>query len=139
MEENKFRNKSFVIETYKWPIDLYYGKPDDVKEFVENKYKVRFDNFDSYCGGYTAQMEKKTSKYKELNIFFFISSDKETCSADNWIHSVHHEAIHTAWFILDYVGVKIDAENHEALTYLESHIASKVYEQILKWKKEDQK
>lgn len=35
---------------------------------------------------------------------------------------IAHEVIHASWFILDEAGVKIDADNHEALTYLVGYI-----------------
>ncbi len=138
MEEKNFKNYKFMVPMYGWPIDLYYGKASDVKEYVENKWGVCFDNFDGYCNGYTSIMGKLCKNHKELNMFFFISSETEKFSPEsgvNGIHTIHHEAIHCAWFILDYVGVHISEENHEALTYLEGYIAKTVHNKILQWKK----
>lgn len=39
---------------------------------------------------------------------------------------IAHEAVHLAMFILDWVGVKVDAENHEALAYLVEHIVRNI-------------
>jgi hypothetical protein len=40
---------------------------------------------------------------------------------------IAHEAIHLAYRLLEHVGVEIDADNHEALTYLVTWIMEKFY------------
>lgn len=40
---------------------------------------------------------------------------------------IAHESIHAAIFVLDNAGVKIDPDNHEALTYLAESIVRKVW------------
>ena len=35
---------------------------------------------------------------------------------------VMHEAIHSAWDVLNHVGIRVDHDNHEALTYLAEYI-----------------
>jgi len=42
------------------------------------------------------------------------------------IKTAVHESVHCAWDILDAVGVKLDAENNEALAYLTEYIFDKV-------------
>jgi hypothetical protein len=37
-----------------------------------------------------------------------------------------HEAIHAAYSILDYAHVKVDSDNHEALTYLVGYIMEEI-------------
>lgn len=37
-----------------------------------------------------------------------------------------HECVHCGWHILDDVGVDLDADNHEALTYLVGWLAEEV-------------
>ena len=136
MEEKDFNNMKFMVPMYDWPIDLYYGKPSKVKQYLAEKFNIEFDTFDDYCNGYTAIMEKHGRKHKEINMFFFVNSlDPRSLGLKDVVHTIHHESIHSAWFILDYIGIKIDADNHEALTYLEGYIASRVYDQISKWKK----
>lgn len=39
---------------------------------------------------------------------------------------VSHECTHLAIFVLDYVGITIDADNHEALCYLQEYLLKKV-------------
>lgn len=43
---------------------------------------------------------------------------------------VAHEAIHSAYRMLEYVGVEVDPDNHEALTYLVTWIMEQFYEQF---------
>lgn len=43
---------------------------------------------------------------------------------------VCHEAIHAAWAILDMVGVKVKARNHEALAYLAGHIFKDCHDRL---------
>lgn len=42
------------------------------------------------------------------------------------ICTVVHECLHMAWFVLDYVGVEIDQDNHEALAYLQEHLVKQL-------------
>jgi len=39
---------------------------------------------------------------------------------------ISHECMHLAMFVLDYVGVDISPDNHEALCYLQEYILKKV-------------
>ncbi|WP_093320200.1 hypothetical protein [Thorsellia anophelis] len=41
-------------------------------------------------------------------------------------HVISHESIHAAWVILENAGVKLDANNHEALTYLSDWVVKQV-------------
>ena len=43
---------------------------------------------------------------------------------------VCHESIHAAWSILDMVGVKVKAKNHEALAYLAGHIFKECHDRL---------
>lgn len=40
-----------------------------------------------------------------------------------------HECVHTAWHVLDHVGIKVSADNHEALAYTTDWI----YGECKKW------
>lgn len=40
--------------------------------------------------------------------------------------TVTHECIHAAWDVLDWAGIKVDRDNHEALAYVAGFIAGKV-------------
>lgn len=41
-----------------------------------------------------------------------------------------HECVHAAWHVLDYAGVEVDYENHEALAYLVDHIFKEGYQYL---------
>lgn len=43
---------------------------------------------------------------------------------------VCHEAIHAAWHILDFSGVSVTADNHEALAYLTDFIVRQIGKRI---------
>lgn len=129
----ELRHKRILIPIYSHIVELYYGDGKDFEDTILKKYNCSFDNFDRYTNGYSAILEKNTGKYDELHLILFLSSfdnpDKKL------VHTIHHEAIHTAYFILDRVGVKISEDNHETLTYLSGYIAQEVDDQIDKWKK----
>ena len=42
--------------------------------------------------------------------------------------TIVHECLHLAYYALDYAGVKHDSYNHEALTYLQTHLIEQVLE-----------
>ena len=39
---------------------------------------------------------------------------------------VCHECLHLGFFVLECKGVEVDAQNHEALAYLQDHLASQI-------------
>lgn len=136
MEEKEIKLWSCAINIpiYGNIINLYYGDPNEFVDAIKNKYKCRFDNFDNFCEGYCAFLEKTAGKYTEQHIVFYIKNT-EIPGNKKKIHTIHHEAIHAAWFILDNAGIKLGEDNHEPLTYLEGYIAEKVDDIIEKWKK----
>lgn len=133
-EKNNIKIKRIPIPIYGDKVELFYGSNDAFIEVIRDKYKYTFDNFDSYVNGYSCVLEKTTGKYTDILMIIFIREDVIPGTRDK-IHTIHHESIHVAWNILGRVGVKIDEDNHETLTHLEGYIASKVYDQIEKWKK----
>lgn len=38
------------------------------------------------------------------------------------ILTIAHEALHIAWYLLEFKGVKVDMNNHEALAYLQQYV-----------------
>lgn len=54
---------------------------------------------------------------------------------DSTSFTVSHEALHMAVFILDFVGVKYDADNHEALAYFHEYLFRRVSEEMGRKKK----
>jgi len=133
-EKTILEYKRISIPVYGDIVELYYGEPDDFSDMLLKKYKCTLDNFNGYCQGYSCILEKTTGKITNIMMVLFVSSDVLPSSLKK-VHTIHHEAIHVAWNILDRVGIKIDESNHEALTYLSGYIASRADEQIDKWKK----
>lgn len=133
-KEIKLWSCKIDIPIYGNIIYLYYGDPDAFIDAVKKEYKCTFDNFDGYCEGYCAFLEKSVGKYTHQHILFYIKG-VEIAGNKKKIHTIHHEAIHAAWFILDNAGIKLSEDNHEPLTYLEGFIAEKVDDIIEKWKK----
>ena len=48
--------------------------------------------------------------------------------------TIVHEAVHLSWYILESVGIKVTAENHEAQAYLVEFLVKKIKEVIKKAK-----
>ena len=42
------------------------------------------------------------------------------------IRTIYHECLHTGWHVLAFLGIEVDADNHEVLAYLQSHLADEV-------------
>ena len=63
-------------------------------------------------------------------VMFTIFADKD----DFNLGTLVHECVHCAMFILGNRGVEIDADNHEALTYLTQHLFEKCHEIYLRTK-----
>lgn len=53
----------------------------------------------------------------------------------DWVCTASHECVHMGYYVLDYVGVKHDAENHEALAYLQGWLLGEVMAAYAKWRK----
>jgi len=132
-EKNNIKYKRIYIPVYGDRLELFYGSGEEFIDILKSKFKCTVDNFDAYTQGYSCFLEKQTGKYTDILMLIFIREDMMP-GAMHYVHTVHHESIHVAWNILERVGVKVDEANHEALTYLEGYIASKVYDQIEKWK-----
>lgn len=72
--------------------------------------------------------------YPEQPADLFFAVDTEQYVNDDRVdypdlmNAVSHEALHMTWFILDNVGVDIDADNHESSTYLMGYLVKKYLE-----------
>jgi hypothetical protein len=70
-------------------------------------------------------------KDEKQNVRFFIIIDEKDLEDT----TIEHELIHLTWDILDYCGIVITPDNHEAMTYLFEHLlkqcreAAKEYQQ----------
>lgn len=59
--------------------------------------------------------------YSDFSVSMVFSEDH----LDNR-NTLAHETLHAAWRVLDMVGVKLEADNHEALAYLVGWIAAEL-------------
>ena len=55
------------------------------------------------------------------------------------IETIFHESLHTAWYVLDNHGIKIDIDNHETLTYLQGYLANEIIKYSKKYLKKKEK
>jgi hypothetical protein len=42
-----------------------------------------------------------------------------------------HESLHAAWYLLEWKGIKVDADNHEALAYSQAHLFRRLMEESM--------
>lgn len=66
--------------------------------------------------GYSATFENQSGQ-----LAFAMMVPEHYCE-----ETVYHEALHIAWFVLDEAGVKVTADNHEMLAYMQGSIAHMV-------------
>lgn len=120
MEKLKTKNKKcslykIEIPVYNDYILVYMAKDveDAIKE-VEDEYDVSFTNSDMFAA-LTTTLKKKGREV----VILMMPTD-----ASNKV--IAHESVHLAWDILDSHYVKVDADNHEALTYLVEYIVGQI-------------
>ncbi len=94
----------FFAEPYKTNIIF-----SDSVESLQKLTKVKYDDD---CGGFTIGIVNDLGHFHVV-----VFADTQT--------ALVHESIHAAWRVLDQCGVRIDAENHESLTYLAEDIYRK--------------
>lgn len=95
--------------------------------------KIRIDVFDANIWVYFNLEEyledfphRKTKNFSVTKAFATVESVGPCMLyiAEPTPELVTHEAIHTAWDILDHVGVKVYYENPEALAYITEYIVA---------------
>ena len=83
----------------------------DLVEFSKKKFDgIITEDMEIGCGGYVRTFHDDQTG--EVVTIMYV-----TC-----IRTLAHESLHAAWSILDTVGVKCKANNHEALAYLMDYI-----------------
>lgn len=111
------------VDVYGNTLHVFIGDtPEESIKYVEKKYDVTFDIEASELDGLTTSLTNK--KLGRTDEILMIGKD---CAKG----TLSHEVIHSAWSILDYHYVKVDADNHEALAYLAGYFFKEV-EKILK-------
>lgn len=117
------------LRAYELPIDIYEkhvtiyvaATMSDAIKAAEQDYKTELHEPDDIpsegCYGYAIRLVKNGVM---ANLVLLNMGAAER-GADI-LSTCAHEAIHVSWDILDWVGVKISGDNHEAQTYLADYV-----------------
>lgn len=98
------------------------GKMSDMIEHLETTYRgVKFPEDAVHATGYTALINSVNG----VGLFVLIQTDKNFLKVSN-TRTIHHEAVHLSWYILDALGITIDRKNHEMQAYLVEDIIEKI-------------
>lgn len=108
--------KKILVDTYHQGI-YFCITPDreQAREWFENHH-IKTSNFPTHAAGFTWTL-------KGYFPHIWLPSLDLT---PEMISTIAHELIHACWFILDSVGIKIQEDNHEALTYLQGYFMSRL-------------
>lgn len=94
----------------------------------KDPYRVPIDNIDFW--GRFSVLDTEHPEYGEMCALMIVTGKPEGWSQRKWKDelqvTIAHECIHMAYHILDSVGVVIEPNNHEALTYLVSFLQREV-------------
>lgn len=101
--------KKIKVEIYKTSIWLY---------IESNKDKVR-KTFKKYNLKYNDDAMGSCHSPEGYPPFVWVKNLKD-------ISTLCHEITHACYAILDHHGVEVDADNHEALTYLQTFLLEKI-------------
>lgn len=104
------------VPIYKIPIHFYIGKTiADTSKGINATWNV---DIGSNADGTAMILEEAETGDKA----FIIRLSPGIRNPDNLAKTIVHECLHMSWYVLDYVGVEIDADNHEAQAYLQEDI-----------------
>lgn len=97
----------------------------DSLQYIEKNYKL--DLKDQYkSDGYAIKIVNDTT----LETRFFVCLQYDTVTK-----IVVHESLHISWFFLEWLGIEVTVDNHEALAYLQEYIFKSIMEIYNKNKK----
>ena len=117
---------------------LTFTSYDDLRRYCkkhnanipESDYSyVDVNNLQNTSGGVAGVM---VYPEKEPDLFLAVDFNQyQTDGVYNYpdlMDAISHECLHMTWFILDNVGVEVDAENHEMMTYALGYLVRKYLE-----------
>ena len=126
MEKINALQECIHIPIYGCSLYLFIGKTvEDITPLVDSVYPNTVIDLKDKVG-YTVQL---THTNGVTNFAMFLPLLNRPVA--DIVSTINHESIHAAWYILDYVGVIVNADNHEALTYLTQYIFDNVYSQCI--------
>jgi hypothetical protein len=115
----QLRVYDFPIDIYNKNLNVYIGKTiKDVAQGAEYDWPG-LDLSDLYDEGAIAYAVRFTSNGLMGNVIL-ISMEGSTKAS--LLETCAHESVHVSWDILEHVGVKLTADNHEAQAYLVDYI-----------------
>ena len=102
------------IQIYGNTLHVYVGENiEDIVKYVENKYKIEFEEGTDTMDALTANLVNKKKKRTD-HVMLLPKNTNGSILA--------HECVHSAYSILDYHFVKITPDNDEALAYLVGYL-----------------
>jgi hypothetical protein len=118
---------------YKFRVPIYHDSQiylffDErrFKEFVDKNTAYNVDKIGA-INGYSMWNTNNTQTH-------FAIYTVPTCTS-----TIYHESLHISWWILENHNVKIDEDNHEALTYLQGYIAEEIIKRSKKYLDKEEK
>ena len=110
---------NFDTELFNQPVTVAIGDLDIALNFLREKMSaVLFEKTETHmrqCNGYALQADTGGGVHNFIWVNDFLNVD-----------TLFHEALHTAFNILDWVGVPADADSQEAVAYLQSWLVKKI-------------
>lgn len=106
---------NFVIPLYDIGVTVYVSSDMIHNVTTANKdFGIKIEN--SNCLAKSIQF----SSGSETKFAMLIKDD------DKMAQVIAHESLHLSWYICEYLGIKLNYENHEAQAYILEHIVGKV-------------
>jgi hypothetical protein len=117
------KTKFFKLKTppFNGTINVWYGEFKDIAEDIEKRHQGT--DFLELIGRGTVATVIRLQVEEGEAVCMMLSPEIK-----NNAKYLIHECLHAAWFVLDNVGVDVDVDNHEVLSYLQGYL----YERIVK-------
>lgn len=110
---------NFDTELFNQPVTVAIGDLDIALNFLREKMSaVLFEKTETHmrqCDGYALQADTGGGVHNFIWVNDFLN-----------VNTLFHEALHTAFNILDWVGVPADADSQEAVAYLQSWLVKRI-------------
>lgn len=110
---------NFDTELFNQPVTVAIGDLDIALNFLREKMSaVLFEKTETnmrQCAGYALQADTGGGVHNFIWVNDFLN-----------VETLFHEALHTAFNILDWVGVPADADSQEAVAYMQSWLVKKI-------------
>lgn len=102
----------------------------EIKELLEEIHPGITLDLDEDCTGYTCVI----SHPQHGSYMYVLINTAEVEGFPSITRRITHECTHLSWEIMDYVGVKVDADNHETQAYIMEELAEVITNMVNKFK-----